>query len=139
MTDFLIAENVLPNELTKYLYSPLAKPTFDRPIYTIYNGLSSMHNPTIKIYPNFSNIPSTQSRVDYIAKPPKPNWTYIAVNEKPLYNSNAADHKDFTLHASEQKKLVIKILQLAGITIKDYNVTQFANQEEVKTIQQQKS
>ena len=35
--------------------------------------------------------------------------------------------------------IVIKILQLAGVSIKDYNITQVAAQEEVKTIQQQKS
>jgi hypothetical protein len=140
--DFVEAEKLSSNELTKYLSSPLAKPSFDRPVYTIYSsGTASLYaNSTVrlKFYPGFGGNSATV-KIDYIAKPPKPNWTYIAVNEKPLYNSNAADHMDFTLHASEQKKLVIKILQLAGITIKDYNVTQFANQEEVKTIQQQKS
>ena len=139
---FVEAEKLSSNELTKYLSSPLAKPSFDRPVYTIYSsGTASLYaNSTVrlKFYPGFGGNSATV-KIDYIAKPPKPNWTYIAVNEKPLYNSNAADHVDFTLHASEQKKLVIKILQLAGITIKDYNVTQFANQEEVKTIQQQKS
>jgi len=80
-----------------------------------------------------------QIKIEYIRKPLSPKWTYIVVNEKPLYNSSATDHQDFELHASEQKNLVIKILQLAGISIKDYNVTQAAAQEEVKTIQQQKS
>mgnify|MGYP003135724041 CR=1 FL=1 len=78
-----------------------------------------------------------QIRIEYIKKPNPANWGYMVVNEKPLYNSDASSN--FELHDSEQKNLVIKILQLAGISIKDYNVTQAAAQEEVKTIQQQKS
>ena len=46
---------------------------------------------------------------------------------------------DFELHDSEQKNLVVKILQLAGVGIKDYNIVQAAGQEEVKKIQQEKS
>ena len=73
-----------------------------------------------------------------MCKPKKPKWTYIVVNEKPLYNSSATDHQDFELHPSDQVELVIKILQLAGVTIKDYNLVQVATQEEVKSIQQEK-
>ena len=82
---------------------------------------------------------TSQIKIDYIKKPSPPKWTYIVVNEKPLYNSSEPDHHNFELHDSEQKDLVIKILQLAGVSIKDYNITQVAAQEEVKTIQQQKS
>ena len=82
---------------------------------------------------------TSQIKIDYIKKPSPPKWTYIVVNEKPLYNSSAPDHHNFELHDSEQKDLVIKILQLSGVSIKDYNITQVAAQEEVKTIQQQKS
>ena len=75
----------------------------------------------------------------YIRKPKRPNWTYIIVNNKPLYNISANDHQNFELHVSETTLLTKKILQLAGISIKDYNVAQFAAQDEMKTIQQQKS
>ena len=40
----------------------------------------------------------------------------------------------FELHPSDQVELVIKILQLAGVTIKDNNLVQVATQEEVKSI-----
>ena len=72
-------------------------------------------------------------------KPVKPNWTYVIVNNKALYNSSSSDHKDFQLHISEKSLLVKKILQLTGVSTKDFDVTQFALQDEVKTIQQQKS
>ena len=42
---------------------------------------------------------------------------------------------DFELHSSEENKLVVKILQLAGISIKDNQLTATATQQEVKNIQ----
>jgi len=45
---------------------------------------------------------------------------------------------DFDLHRSEQKNLVIKILQLAGISIKDYNIAQASAQKELSVKQQEK-
>ena len=78
--------------------------------------------------------------ISYIRKPKSPNWTYvIGTNKNALYNPSAADHQDFELHASEQKTLVLKILQLAGVSIKDYNVAQLAAQKESSEIQQEKS
>jgi hypothetical protein len=46
--------------------------------------------------------------------------------------------QNFELHESEENNLVIKILQLAGISMKDYNVTQVASQKESSDIQQEK-
>jgi hypothetical protein len=111
----------------KAVLSPLTRGTKDRAISCIRDQIF------------FVCPPSDSIIMNYIKKPQKPNWTYIVVNEKPLYNSTAEDHRDFDLHESEQKELVIKILQLAGISIKDYEVTQVAAEEENKTIIQQKS
>jgi len=61
---------------------------------------------------------------DAIEKPATPVWGYIVVNEKPLYNSLATT--DFDLHASEEEKLVTKILELAGIVINKPGLAQTA-------------
>ena len=45
---------------------------------------------------------------------------------------------DREIQKKKQIELVIKILQLSGITIKDFNLVQAAAQEEVKGIQQEK-
>ena len=63
-------------------------------------------------------------RVDYIKKPKDPNWNYVAVNEKALYNST--NSVDFELHPSEEPELVYRILALAGIAIQKPNLTQIA-------------
>ena len=46
---------------------------------------------------------------------------------------------DFELHASEETELVIKILELAGISTRELQVYQIAAQEEAKNTQQEKS
>ena len=108
--------------------SPLTTPTKSRPIfYVMGNG--------------FSVKPSadTQTRISYIRKPKSPKWTYVIINEKALWNPDAADKQDFELNPEEQSNLVVKILKLAGVSIEDYNLAQSAGQEEIKNIQQQKS
>ena len=44
---------------------------------------------------------------------------------------------DFELHPADEADLVIKILELAGILIKDLNLYQVMNQEGQETIQQE--
>ena len=66
------------------------------------------------------------------------NWTYVVVCERALYNANANDAQDFELHPSEETELVLKILTLAGFTLKDPNLLQIAAGEDVKNTQQEK-
>ena len=78
--------------------------------------------------------------MNLIRKPVKPNWTYVInpTNQSALYNPNAENQQDFELHISEEPKLVIKILQLAGVNMKDYNLAQLAGQKEASVKQQEK-
>jgi hypothetical protein len=46
---------------------------------------------------------------------------------------------DFELHESEETDLVIKILQLAGVLIKDPSIYQVGSSEEAKDVQQEKA
>lgn len=81
---------------------------------------------------------SDDIKCNYIRKPATVKWTYTVIVGKALYNASAADLQNFELHESEENNLVIKILQLAGISMKDYNVTQVASQKESSDIQQEK-
>ena len=113
--------------------SPLTAPTPQRPIYYQKDTriiMSPTHGmPGFKV--NTANI-------HYIRKPAKVNWTYVVVGEKALSNPGASDYQNFELHASEETKLVIKILALAGITLKDPGLYQIAAAEDNKNIQQEK-
>ena len=80
----------------------------------------------------------TEADIDYVQSPRQVNWTYVVVGEKALYNATAADAQDFDLHPSEETELVLKILTLAGFTLKDQALYQAAAGEDTKNIQQEK-
>ena len=107
----------------------LTQPTKTRPVFYI-------HSNSIHIHPK--NTPDMENSIRYIRTPHKPNWTYVIHNQTALYNPDGADHQDFELHASEESALVVKILQLAGVSIKDFGLAQVAGQKEISTIQQEK-
>ena len=129
-TEQIEAERINANEFLYINSSPLTKPTNTRPVFT-------SNTSGIKVYAN-SEIDSV-ALVDYqyIKKPATVNWAYQIVFNEPLYNAN--NSVDFELHPADEADLVIKILELAGILIKDLNLYQVMNQEEQETIQQEKS
>ena len=68
-------------------------------------------------------------KVEVVAEVPREvKWGYVVVNEKALYNATTSI--DFNLHRSEETNLVIKILELAGITINKPGLVQIAANEE---------
>ena len=121
-----IVEEIKYEDYYKTQAGPLTKATTSRPIYWRKNAV-------IYFEPYDNDISA-----HYIRKPHKANWTYIVIGEKALYNDNAIDRQNFELHPSEETKLVIKILQLSGITLKDPQLYQIAGAEDNKNIQQEK-
>tara|TARA_R100000234_G_scaffold7788_2_gene4993 strand:+ start:833 stop:1627 length:795 start_codon:yes stop_codon:yes gene_type:complete len=129
-------EPIKLSELRKYEKSPLAIWTKSRPVYSQYSTADSEF--LIRIYPT-PQPGDDQVSINYVRKPISPNWTYlIGSNKNALYNPSAAGHRNFELHASEETNLVLKILQLAGVSIKDLQLAGVASQEEIKGIQQEK-
>lgn len=127
-TEQIEAERVNKNEFLYINSSPLTKPRYTRPIYfSDTNGL--------KVYGDNEIVDDIT--LNYIKKPAKVEWAYTIVFEEPLYN--AALSVNFELHPSEETELVIKILELSGLLIKDYNVYQSAVSEEIRNTQQEKS
>jgi len=127
-----VAEQIQLNELNKYADSPLAAWSKKRPVYTRY---SASGNDRMTIYPN-PQSPQDTVLVSYIKKPYPPNWAYVVVNGKTLYNDNVS--RDFELHSSEESELVYRILAYAGVTIQKPEITQVASQALGSQIQQEK-
>jgi hypothetical protein len=102
--------------------NPLLKPTLDRPVFTRFS-------------PNTIQIPFLvdRAKVDFIKKPTDPKWTYVVISGKALYNSSASDAADFDLHESEENNLVMRILELSGITLADPNLVQLAMRDKANT------
>ena len=102
---------------------PLIQATIDRPIVNISGNVITS-----------SSTPLT--RINYFRKPYCPNWGYVVVNGKTLYNDNVS--VDFQLHPSEESELVYRILAYAGISVQKPELTQFAGQSLGSQIQQEK-
>jgi hypothetical protein len=122
------AERINANE---YLYinaSPLTKPTNDRPIFVASSS-------GYKVYG--ANELTSGVSCNYIKKPAAVVWGYNTVSGQALYNSSSST--DFELHISEETELVFKILQLAGLSIKELQVYQVGNQMEGQNTQQEKA
>jgi len=116
--------------------SPLAAADSTRPTYVREDET------TIQIYPNNLTTDPTEIKCNVLRAPTKRNgtevvWGYAVVGENALYN--VGESKDFMLHASEEGLLVVKILELAGITLQDPALAQAGTQEEVQILTQQKS
>lgn len=126
-TEQIEAERINKNELLYINSSPLTKPTNTRPIFTSdSNGLN--------VYGASELI--TNVSCNYIKKPTTPNWAYQIVFGEPLYD--AANSVDFELHPSDETELVTKILESAGLLIKDISFYQVGDKEEMETVQQEK-
>tara|TARA_Y100001938_G_scaffold137538_1_gene201836 strand:- start:788 stop:1510 length:723 start_codon:yes stop_codon:yes gene_type:complete len=77
--------------------------------------------------------------VSYYKKPKPPNWTYVVLQEKALYNSAATDAQDFELLESEEEPLVSKILMLSGVITKQQDIGQVGANAIQMTNQEQNS
>ena len=122
-------ESVSRKDFRTFPNSPLTAPTTTRPIYMV-----DTINNTLQIAGSTLGI----ANIDYVQSPRDVNWTYVVVGEKALLNATALDYQDFDLHPSEETKLVVKILTLAGFRLKDPNLYQGAATEDTKNIQQEK-
>tara|TARA_R100001463_G_scaffold31043_5_gene70391 strand:- start:1198 stop:1905 length:708 start_codon:yes stop_codon:yes gene_type:complete len=120
-------EHINQNELNNYINSPLTSPTATRPIYI------KTSETAIQVYP--TTITSAVT-CNYIAKPASVNWNYTNVLGEPLYNST--NSTNFELHESEETELVLKVLELTGLTIKSPDLYQIGDKEDIEDIQQEK-
>ena len=129
-TEAIEAERINANEFLYINSSPLTKPQNIRPIFVANsNG--------IRIYGDSEITENTNVEIQYIRKPAKVEWKYQTIFGEALYDATYS--ANFELHPSDETELVIKILELAGLLVKDLSVYQIANSEEQETIQQEKA
>ena len=124
-------QRVSKRELQGISSSPLLFGSTLATNYYIYKNTINFTLPT--------SLEGSNVMVELVRKPKKPQWTYVIHNQSALHNLHDANLQDFELHSSEENNLVISILKLAGIAIKDVNLSQAAAQEEIKNIQQEKA
>lgn len=112
-------QRVQRNEFYNLYRSKLTKPSSSYPIYLYENSL-------VKVYPE--TITSGVS-VNYLKFPTPIVWGFTVNNNLGNYVYSSSLSTNFELHQSEQTELVIRILEYAGIVIRDPQVIQIAAQK----------
>lgn len=112
------ADKVSVGKITMLNASSLTSPSDFYPSYTL-------EGQSIKIYPNTINAKGQVEAV-YFRYPKTPKWTYITlVSGEPAFDQSQSDYQDFELPNEDGYKLVTKILEYCGISIREMEVTQF--------------
>lgn len=115
----------------KILYlnsSNLTAPSTLYPAYVLNDSLVTVYPTTVA-----SNV-----SLQYIRYPKDPKWTYVnIVAGEPLFDQSAVDYQDFELPLTDEPLLVSKILEFAGLSIREAEVNTFGNIEEGKNQQVQ--
>ena len=121
-------ERINKNEFLYINKSPLTKPSNERPVFVTDSAGYKVYGTA----PLTSGVTS-----NYIKRPATVAWAYTVANGVAQYN--VSNTTNFELHPSEETELVMKILELAGISTRELQVYQIAAQEEAKNTQQEKS
>ena len=122
----LIVEEVQQDDILEMNMSYLTRPTPNRPVY-VRTGMNSA-----QFYPTYSFTGSCT----YIRKPSKPNWGYVVVNSKAMYDPT--NKIDFELHPAEETELIYKILKFAGLAMRRDDIAKGGQGLESLQIQQEK-
>jgi hypothetical protein len=113
------AEKVPHTRITLLNNSNLTAPTEMYPAYTQEGSI-------LTVYPSSFNL-ANEVEANYFRYPKVPKWTYVSlVNGEPVFNQSQPDYQDFEVPAEDEFKLVMKILQYCGVSIRETEVTQFA-------------
>tara|TARA_R110002050_G_scaffold135685_1_gene258562 strand:- start:224 stop:502 length:279 start_codon:yes stop_codon:yes gene_type:complete len=87
--------------------------------------------------PNPAAVGGVEAR--YVRYPADPEWTYLSFgNGEPLFDGSSSSFQDFEVDPSEESELINKILQMAGLSVREIQMTQIVNQEEIERKTEQK-
>lgn len=111
-----VFDEVERNSVARMLGTEVA-PTVTYPVYEDYGDI-------IWTYPN--SIKAINIR--YIRKPKMPKWTYVVVGDSEMFNPAAPDFQDIELHESEFSNIVLRLLSHFGISLREAEVVQIAEQ-----------
>jgi hypothetical protein len=112
-------QRVQRNEFYNLYRSKLTKPSTTYPIYLYENGY-------IKVFPETIQ---TDVNINYLKFPNTVTWGFTVDSSRGNYVYSSALSTNFELHQSEQTELIIRILEYAGIVIRDPQIIQIASQK----------
>jgi hypothetical protein len=123
------AEKVTHGKITLLVNSNLTAPTETYPAYT-------QEGSVLTVYPSTINL-ANEVDASYFRYPKDPKWTFTTLtNGEPVFNQSAGlGYQDFEIPIEDEIKVVSKILQYAGMSIREIEAVQFGGAEEQKQSQ----
>jgi hypothetical protein len=119
------AEKVTHSKITMLNNSMLTAPSTMFPAYTQESTILSMFPVSI------NTVGAVQCQ--YIRYPRDPKWTYVnLLGGEPSFDQSQPDYQDFELPLEDEPTLILKILQYAGMSIREISAVQFAQATEQK-------
>jgi hypothetical protein len=123
------ADKVSVGKITMLNASSLTSPTEFYPSY-IWEG------ERITLFPNTINDKGKVKAV-YFRHPKVPKWTYFTLlSGEPMFDQTQPDYEDFELPVEDTYRLVMKILQYCGMSIREMEVANFGMVQEQQNNQQ---
>lgn len=126
---FKEADKVTHSRISMLLNSNLTAPSTLFPVFTLESDKLTAYPSTI----------STLGQVEaqYFRLPKDPKWTYISlVGGSPVFDQTQPDYQDFEIPTEDEYKLVVKILQYCGLSIREIEVIQYGLGQEAQQQQQ---
>jgi hypothetical protein len=134
------AEKVNESKIFMLNRSNLTTPSNIFPSYVLNTQFPTLNQSVVTMYPQTINTYG-QVVCTYFRYPKDPKWTYITLfNGEPSFDQSQPDYQDFELPLEDEFKLVMKILQYCGVSIRETEVTQYGiaqEQHEQPTFSQQ--
>ena len=129
-TDFVEVEKVTNKKITLLNSSLLTSPNDIYPAYVTAGESMTVFGPT--------GLQQDNIWCQYIRYPRDPQWTYTTLaGGEPVFNQSNPSFQNFELPLDDEPTLVLKILQFAGMSIRELQAVQFGqglesleNQEE---------
>ena len=124
------AEQVNHSKITMLNKSMLTAPNITFPAYTQQGNILTLHPDSL------NEIGRVVSQ--YIRYPKDPKWTYVSLTGgEPIFDQSQSDYQDFELPQDDVNNLVARILQYAGMSIREIATVQFGQAIEQQENQEQ--
>lgn len=107
------------DRLANYINSTIDNPTVAYPIYT-------QTDTTYKIYP--TSI--TSGELTYLRLPTEAVWAFTVDDDEPVYDE--ANSVDLEWDTTETNNIAMKLLSMYGISVKDQQVVNYAEQQKAQ-------
>jgi hypothetical protein len=84
-----------------------------------------------------SPLSITAINLHYLREPKIANWTFEEVDGKPMFDQTANDYQDVDMPKSAYDELISLVVEMGATYLRDFNVVQGANAEQVQDTNQE--